>query len=156
VTAEIGQLRRLAVGDLWNRAGFGHQAGVGGLHSIHIGPDDRFTGIEGCPEDRGGIVRATPTERGLLAVHGRTDKASDYRYDTAIEQRPKNLGSLFARRLHQGFGAPVMRVGDDHFGGGDRHGTHVQLAESPGQKGRREAFADAGNHVQHAGRQLVE
>ena len=56
--AEVGELGGFVVGNFRDGARFGNQARVGGLHAVHVGPDDGFVRAERSAQNRGGIVGA--------------------------------------------------------------------------------------------------
>src|SRR5687767_14731607 len=64
----VGELRRLAVGNLRQRSGLGNLGGIRGHDSVDVSPDPHLVGVERSPDDRRGIVRASASKRRYYAV----------------------------------------------------------------------------------------
>ena len=60
------------------------------------------------------------------------------------------------RGAHERFGAAVVRVGDDEFGGGDGDGFDAEFVDGGGDERGGEAFADAGDGVEGARGEFAE
>ena len=77
--AEVGQLRRLFERQSRHDVRRLHDAGIGGHHPVHVGPDLNLAGVERRAQNRRRVIRSAAPERGGHAGRGRPDVAADDR-----------------------------------------------------------------------------
>src|SRR5579872_3094568 len=93
--AEVCEVRRLAIGNFGDRAGVGYDAGIGGQHAVHVGPDDYLVRIERRAQDSRRIIRAAAAESCKDAFFIGADESSDHGNDPLLQQ---GMQTRFASR----------------------------------------------------------
>ena len=83
--AVMRDLRRLAVVQLRNEPGVGHEPGIGGEDAGHVLPEHDAPRAERWREQSRGQIRAAASERDDAAVGCRTDEAGHDRRDATGE-----------------------------------------------------------------------
>ncbi len=107
-------------------------ARIGGEDAIDIGPYPDFVGAQRGAEERGGVIRATATERGEMPRSGGSAISGDDRHLAGFEQRVQHFAAALPCFFQVRRGVAVVLVGDHQFGGIDVIGGDAARAQIRG------------------------
>src|SRR5690242_2813934 len=85
--AKPGEACRFGIREMWQQARILYQPWIGGQHTINIGVDCDLDTIEGCTDNRGGIVGAVAPQRGCKTSDGATYKTCRDRHNATFDKR---------------------------------------------------------------------
>ena len=127
---------------------FGGFAGIGGVNTIDVGPDDEFVGIDDVGDDGAGEIRTVASEGSDTAIGSGADEAGDDRHDAGLEERKQNVAAtlLGLRELRLGFAESV--AGQDEIRGSDGNGGDAGLFKGGGEEPGAEALAEGGEAIE--------
>src|SRR5580704_5324385 len=90
---------RFIIAQVVEKFSFRGSVWVGGINTVHIGPDHELFGVDNIRNNRAGKIRAVAAERGDASVGSRADEAGDDGDQAGFEKRKKNgaaaLSGLF-------------------------------------------------------------
>ncbi len=154
--AVVGELGRLAVGNLRQRLRARHLRRIRSHHAIDIGPDPDFVRIERGAEDGRGIVGPSAAERRLDAIHGRADEPGHDRGRAASQHRRQPLARARTRLVHQRLRRAELVRRHEQLGGVDGRGLAPARANRRGDERSGEHLADTRDRIEQPRRQLVD
>ncbi len=113
--AEVGKFGGFLETDDLDAARLGTNTRVGGLHSVHVGPDLDAIGAQPSADQGCRKIRTAATDRSWNAFPRRTDEAAHDRHATLLQEWLNATLQAIVDLLDLRHSAAVLRVGDDHL-----------------------------------------
>src|SRR5690606_4418886 len=93
---EVGEFRRLRIGEVRDRARLWHEPGVSSQETGHVRPDLDLTRIQRGADQCGRVIRSPATQGRGGAAHRGRDESPKYRDQLISEQRTQMVTGTLA------------------------------------------------------------